>query len=83
MLEQTLDDNPPSPGPTLFHLNTDPAIEVDGERATAFTFWTHVRRSAEDAPELPTLGYYNDTLIKEGGRWLFLRREVFRNIPAG
>jgi len=83
MLEQTLDDNPPSPGPTLFHLNTDPAIELDGARATSFTFWMHVRRGSADAPELPTLGYYNDTLIKEDGRWRFFRREVFRNIPAG
>jgi SnoaL-like domain len=38
MLEQTLDDNPPAPGPTLFHLNTGPAIEVDGDRATAALF---------------------------------------------
>ena len=83
MLERTLDDNPPPPGPTLFHLNTDPAIELSGASASAFTFWMHVKRGTTDAPELPTLGYYNDTLVKEGGRWRFLRREVFRNIPAG
>ncbi len=83
MLEQTLDDNPPAPGPTLFHLNTDPAIELDGDRATAALFWAHVRRDGVDAPEVPTLGYYNDTLVKEDGRWRFQRREVTRLIPHG
>ena len=83
MLEQTLDDNPPAPGPTLFHLNTDPSIELDGERATAALFWAHVRRDSVDAPEIPTLGYYNDVLVKEDGRWRFERREVTRLIPHG
>ena len=83
MLEQTLDDNPPAPGPTLFHLNTDPAIELHGDRATAALFWAHVRRDGVDAPEIPTLGYYNDTLVKEDGRWRFQRREVTRLIPHG
>jgi uncharacterized protein (TIGR02246 family) len=81
MLEDTLDDNPPAPGPTLFHLNTDPAITVEGERATAFTFWVHVRRTGDDTPGIPTLGYYNDLLTKERGRWRFLRREAHRSIP--
>jgi uncharacterized protein (TIGR02246 family) len=81
MLEESLDDNPPAPGPTLFHLNTDPAITVEGERATAFTFWVHVRRAEDDTPGIPTLGYYNDLLTKERGRWRFLRREAHRSIP--
>ncbi len=83
MLEQTLDDNPPAPGPTLYHLNTDPAIELHGDRATAALFWAHVRRDGVDGPEIPTLGYYNDTLVKEDGRWRFQRREVTRLIPHG
>jgi uncharacterized protein (TIGR02246 family) len=82
MLEATLNENPPAPGRTLFHLNTDPAITLEGERATAFTFWVHVRRTEGDAPDIPTLGYYNDLLIKEHGRWRFLRREAHRSIPA-
>lgn len=82
MLEATLDENPPAPGPTLFHLNTDPAITVEGDRATAFTFWVHVRRTQGDTPSIPTLGYYNDVLTKEHGRWRFLRREARRCIPG-
>jgi uncharacterized protein (TIGR02246 family) len=82
MLEVSLNDNPPAPGPTLFHLNSDPAITVEGERATAFTFWVHVRRTGNDTPSIPTLGYYNDLLTKERGRWRFLRREARRYIPG-
>ena len=82
MLEESLDANPPAPGPTLFHLNSDPAITVEGERATAFTFWVHVRRTGEDTPGIPTLGYYTDLGTTEGGRWRFLRREAHRFIPV-
>src|SRR5947208_14018912 len=56
MLAEALPDNPPAPGSTLWHLNTDPAIEVHGDRATAFTLWMHVRRGDGDVPLLPTLG---------------------------
>jgi hypothetical protein len=63
-------------------LNTDPAIELDGDRATAFTFWMHVRRGDGDVPLLPTLGGYVDELIREEGRWRFLVRSVTPMIPA-
>jgi uncharacterized protein (TIGR02246 family) len=82
MLEHALSDNPPAPGPTLFHLNTDPDIDLDGDRATARLFWMHVRRGTDDIPVLPTLGYYNDSLVKEDGRWRFFRREVTLLIPT-
>ncbi len=82
MLTTALPDNPPAPGSTLWHLNTDPAIQVDGDRATAFTFWMHVRRGDGDAPLLPTLGGYEDELIRENGRWRFALRTVVPLIPA-
>jgi len=82
MLTATLPDNPPAPGSTLFHVNTDPAIEVDGDRATAFTFWMHVRRGEGDVPLVPTLGGYEDELIRENGRWRFQLRAAVPLIPA-
>jgi uncharacterized protein (TIGR02246 family) len=82
MLEAALPDNPPAPGPTLFHLGTDPVIELDGDRATAFTFWMHCRRGEGDTTLLPTLGRYDDVLTREDGRWRFLRRQVTGLIPA-
>jgi hypothetical protein len=82
MLTAALPDNPPAPASTLWHLNSDPAIEVDGDRAKAFTFWMHVRRGEGDVPTLPTLGGYEDELIREDGRWRFLLRSVVPLIPA-
>jgi uncharacterized protein (TIGR02246 family) len=82
MLAANLKDNPPAPGPTLWHLITDPAIAVDGDRATASSLWMHVRRGEDDHPLLPTLGGYADELIREDGRWRFLRRTVSPLIPA-
>jgi hypothetical protein len=42
----------------------------------------HVRRGDDDRPLLPTLGGYDDQLIREDGRWRFLRRTVSPLIPA-
>jgi hypothetical protein len=82
MLAAQLSDNPPAPGPTLWHWISDPVIEVDGDRATAGSLWMHVRRSDDDHPLLPTLGGYADELLREDGRWRFLRRSVSPLIPA-
>ncbi|HEY3614009.1 MAG TPA: nuclear transport factor 2 family protein [Gaiellales bacterium] len=81
MLTGALSENPPWPGATLWHLITDPAIAVDGERATASSLWMHVRRGEGDTPLLPTLGVYEDELVVEDGAWRFLRRSVTRQIP--
>jgi uncharacterized protein (TIGR02246 family) len=82
MLVARLPDNPPAPGATLWHLISDPTIVVDGDRATASSLWMHVRRDEDDRPLLPTLGGYDDELIREDGRWRFLRRSVSPLIPA-
>ncbi|MBX5442055.1 MAG: nuclear transport factor 2 family protein [Solirubrobacteraceae bacterium] len=82
MLAEQLPDNPPAPGPTLWHWISDPVITVDGDRATASSLWMHVRRGDDDRPLLPTLGAYDDELVREDGRWRFLRRTVSPLIPA-
>ena len=81
MLTGVLPDNPPAPGSTLWHLITDPKIEVDGDRAKASSLWMHVRRGEDDTPLLPTLGSYEDDLVREDGRWRFQLRSVSRLIP--
>ena len=82
MLVAALPDNPPAPGATLWHWISDPTIVVDGDRATASSLWMHVRRGDDDRPLLPTLGGYDDELIREDGRWRFLRRSVSPLVPA-
>jgi len=81
MLTAALPDNPPWPESTLWHLTTDPAIAVEGDHATAHSFWMHVRRGEGDTPLLPTLGCYEDELVVEDGSWRFLRRNAARLIP--
>jgi len=82
MLVAVLPDNPAAPGATLWHWIGDPTIVVDGDRATASSLWMHVRRGEDDRPLLPTLGAYDDELIREEGRWRFLRRSVSPLVPA-
>jgi uncharacterized protein (TIGR02246 family) len=81
MLAERLPDNPPAPESTLWHLVTEPAIVLDGDRATADSFWLHIRRGDGDAPVTPKLGSYEDELVREDGRWRFLRRTVAGLIP--
>jgi SnoaL-like protein len=81
MLSAQLSENPPWPGPTLWHFITDPQIAVDGDRATASSLWMHVKRGDGDTNTLPTLGTYDDELIVEDGRWRFRRRSVTRQVP--
>ena len=59
--------------PSTFHLMTNFSVQVQGDRATASSKWTFFRMS--NSTPVPTLaGMYDDTLVREGGRWRFLRR---------
>jgi len=64
-----------------FHLLTNFLIEVDGDRATAFSRWT-VMYKGEDKNPYPRLGgHYDDVLVRENGTWKFLSRAAPRDIP--
>lgn len=77
MLEKGLANNAtPSGGRILYHLTTDPQIEVDGDEATGSCFWMHCRRDDADRPTLPTLGHYDDRYVREDGHWRFAERRV-------
>jgi uncharacterized protein (TIGR02246 family) len=82
MLEERLPPNPPAPGPTHYHLVTNPEVELlDDGSARARTTWVVVDRSDQDEPHVRLVGHYLDTLIKRDGRWRFLRREAHTDIP--
>jgi uncharacterized protein (TIGR02246 family) len=55
------------------HMNSPPLIEVapDGESATARTDVVWVAQNFENQ----IVARYQDTLVRDGGRWLFRRRE--------
>ena len=62
-----------------YHVIVNPLIELDPDdpdRARAELNWLYVVKGPDGAPKLAKLGHYNDTLVREAGRWCFLRREV-------
>ena len=62
-----------------FHVVINPLIELDADdpdRAQAEVTWLYVVKGEDGAPALCKLGHYDDQLIREAGRWRFLRREA-------
>ncbi len=69
------------PGPRGAHLMTNDIIEVNGDRATAWSRWTYLSRNAESRPVPVMVGHYEDTLVRENGAWKFLKRVVWGDVP--
>ena len=62
-----------------FHVVVNPLIELDAadpDRARAEVTWLYVVKGDDGLPALCKLGHYDDQLIREAGRWRFLRREA-------
>lgn len=70
-------------GSTTVHFLGNPVIDVDGETATAEVPCAFIVQGADGAPVLHTFGHYHDTLGRIGGRWRFLRRVSYYDIPFG
>jgi hypothetical protein len=64
------------------HLFTNETIQVEGSRASALTKWIFVVTGESDRPQPYFIGHYENTMIREKGRWKFLRRVVHSDIPA-
>lgn len=65
-----------------YHLITSPMIDLDGDRAQAVVMWTVIVRGADGQPALTMLGRHRDELVRERGRWRFLRRQGHIDIPS-
>jgi len=63
------------------HVFTNEMIQVDGNRAKASTKWIFVVQNSSKQPQPFYVGHYDDTFIREGGQWKFLRRMVYGDIP--
>jgi uncharacterized protein (TIGR02246 family) len=81
MLEERIPPRVEAPGETHFHLVADPAIELDGDRASALTTWALIVRGPDDSPVVRFYGRYVDQLVREDGRWRFALRETFTDVP--
>jgi hypothetical protein len=72
-MEQSFKDSKAAPIPTNFHVLTNAIIDVQGDRATAWSKWTFMNM-VDNKPVVVLAGQYEDTLIREAGKWKFLRR---------
>jgi uncharacterized protein (TIGR02246 family) len=64
-----------------YHVLTNFLIDVRGDTATAWSRWAFVTPGPDKKPAVAQGGHYEDTLIRENGRWKFSRREAFVDIP--
>ena len=65
-----------------YHILSNFIIDVKGDTATAWSRWTFITPSADGKPVISQAGRYDDTLVREDGRWKFKRRVASNNIPA-
>ncbi len=83
MLQKALAKAPPYDPAKVrsFHLLTNFYIQVDGDKATARSKWTFFGRS-DDNKLVPRLaGHYDDTFVREDGKWKFKSRVAPHDIP--
>jgi uncharacterized protein (TIGR02246 family) len=65
-----------------YHILSNFVIEVKGDTATAWSRWTFITPGADGKPVISQAGRYDDTLVREDGRWKFKRRVASNDIPA-
>ncbi|HUA28176.1 MAG TPA: nuclear transport factor 2 family protein [Streptosporangiaceae bacterium] len=81
MLAERLPGNRSDSGQASWHLVTEPEIVLHGDQATGDVTWALVARDDSDAPTLRLLGHYQDTYVRENGRWRIQRRVAYTDIP--
>jgi ketosteroid isomerase-like protein len=80
LLERTM-DHWAGEATKTFHLVGNPAIDVDGDRATAESMWCYLVRDENDRVALSLLGHYEDVLVRTEDGWKFQRRVAYCDIP--
>lgn len=85
LMEETIGRNAERPPLPCRHVFTNEIIELselDGDRAGAVTTWEFIVQSDAGDPRPFYVGHYEDALVREKGRWKFLKRVVHLDIPA-
>jgi uncharacterized protein (TIGR02246 family) len=65
-----------------FHILSNFEITVNRDSATAWSRWTFITPGADGKPVISQAGRYDDTLVREDGRWRFKRRVASNDTPA-
>ena len=66
-----------------FHVLSNFIIDVNGDTATAWSRWTFMVPGPNNTAVAAQSGRYDDTLVREDGRWRFKKRVASNDIPAG
>ncbi len=64
-----------------FHMMTNFAIKLDGDRANVRSKWTFFGRTEDNKLEPRLAGHYDDVFIREDGKWKILSRVAPHDIP--
>lgn len=64
------------------HITSNMEVEVNGDRATAHSRHLLIMRGPDGEPTPALAGRYEDELIREDGRWKFLRRVDYPVMPT-
>jgi len=65
-----------------YHLLSNFEIDVHGDTGTAWSRWAFVVPGPDKKPVIAQGGHYNDTFVRENGRWKFKRRMASTDIPS-
>jgi hypothetical protein len=60
----------------LRHIVTNPMVDVQGDQATAKCYLSADSVSKATGKLHGSAGFYQDKLVREGGRWLFTERQI-------
>jgi uncharacterized protein (TIGR02246 family) len=64
-----------------YHVLTNFDITITGTTATATSRWSYVIPNADKKPTLEHSGRYEDTIVREDGKWKFQKRVVLNDLP--
>jgi hypothetical protein len=82
LMEDTIGKSTGKEVPPNYHLFMNDSIHINGNQADALTKWMFVVQGEKGGPQPLYLGHYEDTFIRENGRWKFLKRIVHTDIPT-
>jgi 3-phenylpropionate/cinnamic acid dioxygenase small subunit len=68
--------------PPCVHMLGNMAIDLDGDRATAWSRWLLIEQAPDGGMRMALAGSYSDALVRLPDGWRFARREVALDLPV-
>jgi hypothetical protein len=69
---------PPGERPSVGrHIINNTVVTIDGNRARAVSYWTHMTSGSNGRGTVDFFGHYEDDLVKIDGEWFFERRRIY------